>query len=290
MNEAKTIFEVRRWASLFLQENNRETGVGELLVQHHLGMTRAQLFANAQDEVSVDVREKIEQDLRQHVAQGTPVQHLIGTEEFYGRLFKVNQDVLIPRPETEELVLGVLERMKQTGMFSEPLTCVDIGTGSGIIATTLAKELHHATMYATDISSEALQVAEQNAHALHADVQFRQGDFLAPVIEEGVTFDVVVSNPPYIPEGDRDTLSDVVRDHDPSLALFAGEDGLAAYRRIIEQLPAVVKKETLLALEIGHDQRHTVPALIEAAFPHAYIDVVQDINQNDRMVFAWLSE
>ncbi|MYL35680.1 peptide chain release factor N(5)-glutamine methyltransferase [Pontibacillus yanchengensis] len=288
--EAKTIFEVRRWTSLFLQENNRETGVGELLLQHHLGMTRAQLFANARDEVSVDVRQKIELNLRQHVAHGTPVQHLIGTEEFYGRLFKVNQDVLIPRPETEELVLGILNRLKQKGMFSVPLTCVDIGTGSGIIATTLTKELPHATMYATDISTEALQVAEQNAHALDATVQFRQGNFLAPVIDEEATFDVIVSNPPYIPERDRDSLSDVVRDHDPSLALFAGEDGLAAYRRIIEQLPSVVKKDTLLALEIGHDQRHTVPTLIEATFPNAQIEVEQDINQNDRMVFAWLSK
>ncbi|MFC0525221.1 peptide chain release factor N(5)-glutamine methyltransferase [Pontibacillus salicampi] len=290
MSKPSTIFEVRKWASLFLEEHQREKGVAELLLQHHLGMTRVQLMANARDEVDRQVVDKLRKDLELHVSSGMPVQHLIGREEFYGRSFEVNSHVLIPRPETEELIVGVLDRLQEKGLNSKPLRAVDIGTGSGIIAITLAKELPEMDMHATDLSPTALAVAKRNAEQLNAGVVFHEGSFLEPLAEDAEGFDVIISNPPYIPERDRASLSDTVVHHDPEMALFAGEDGLTAYRAIIDQLSSVLKKDTLLALEIGHDQGESVPALIRDTYPQADIQTVQDINSNDRMVFAWLSE
>ncbi|KGX86459.1 peptide chain release factor N(5)-glutamine methyltransferase [Pontibacillus litoralis] len=284
MTEPRTIFEVRRWASLFLQENDREVGVGERLIQHHLQKSRVQLLANGSEPIEHQQFMAIQQDIKRHVSDGTPVQHLIGSEQFYGRTFRVNPHVLIPRPETEELIVGILDRVS-----AKERSFIDLGTGSGVLAITLAKELPDATVFASDLSPEALEVAVQNAHHLQADVSFSEGDFLQPFINNGQKFDVVVSNPPYIPETERDNLSDVVREHDPHMALFAEDNGLAAYKRIVTQLPYVMKDKTLLALEIGHDQGESVPFLIQQHFPKAFVEVVKDINQHNRMVFAWLS-
>ncbi|RPF54092.1 release factor glutamine methyltransferase [Aquisalibacillus elongatus] len=213
--------------------------------------------------------------VREHAETGKPLEHFTGQAEFYSRTFRVTEHVLIPRPETEELI----EAVKPLLLGSDVV--VDVGTGSGIIPITFKKELPELRMYATDISENALTIARVNAKNLEADVQFEQGHFLEPVMD--VEIDVVISNPPYVPEFERENLSEVVM-HDPELALFADDEGLAAYREIIEQINNMKKLPRLVAFEIGHDQGELVPGLIMTNFPQANVQVLQDINGKDRII------
>jgi release factor glutamine methyltransferase len=168
------------------------------------------------------------------------------------------------------------------------LDVADIGTGSGAIAITLKLEKPSLRVTATDIAAESLEVARENAARLGALVEFVQGDLLRPLITAGRKFDVVVSNPPYIPIGDMEQMSEVVTGHEPHRALFAGEDGLNLYRRFMEELPFVLKKKALVGFEVGAGQSGAVAAMLRATFPGASVEVVFDINGKDRMVFATL--
>ncbi|KGX93873.1 N5-glutamine S-adenosyl-L-methionine-dependent methyltransferase [Pontibacillus halophilus JSM 076056 = DSM 19796] len=283
----KTILEARNWASLFLEEHGREKNVGELLLLHHLGFTRAQLLAYLPDPIGDEAYTAFERDVREHALHGVPYQHLVGTASFFGREFNVNKHVLVPRQETEELVDGILRRLNERGWDKKQIHAVDIGTGSGIIPITLKQEWPSMSVSAVDLSADALCVAKRNREEHGTDITFYEGSFLEPVLDQ--TFDLIVSNPPYIPEGDLDSLSDVVKNYDPHLALFAGKDGLDAYRAIVAQLPYVSKSETLLAFEIGYNQGSDVRNLIQSKFPASTPEVVNDLNGNERMVFAWLS-
>jgi release factor glutamine methyltransferase len=184
--------------------------------------------------------------------RGKPTQYITRRQEFYGREFRVSCDVLIPRPETELLVEAVLE------LKPEPGVLIDIGTGSGAIAVTLALELGRPVI-ATDLSSEALAVARENACKLGAEVRFVRGDLLEPFADDSI--EVVVSNPPYVPIVDRETLQREVRDWEPALALFAGASGLSIYERLIPEAGRVIKPGGILALEIGFGQSDAVPEL-----------------------------
>ncbi|WP_284140139.1 peptide chain release factor N(5)-glutamine methyltransferase [Virgibacillus sp. LDC-1] len=283
-------YEVLEWASLFLEKHHREPRVAELLLQHELQMTRSAFFANMRERITPKVKESFEAAIIQHAKTGVPVQHLIGKETFWGRDFQVNKDVLIPRPETEELVAFTISYVQEH--FSNDATprIVDVGTGSGVIATTLALELPNAQVFATDISTAALQVAEENAKQLHANVHFLQGDFLHPIIDQQGTVDIIISNPPYISRAEEPLLSDTVKDFDPEIALFADEEGLAAYKKIIKQVPHVMKESCMLSLEIGHEQGNAVSDMIKSQFPQSAPKVIQDINKKDRIVTALLSK
>lgn len=283
-----TIFEALKWASSFLVENGRDENVGEIYLRHVLGMSRSQLLAEQRRSVPQEKWEEFQAGIRRH-SIGVPIQHIIGTEEFYGREFVVNEHVLIPRPETEELIYYGLEKMKDLFIDAvAPLQAADVGTGSGAIAVTLKLESRRVPleMMAVDISSEALAVARENSIKLEADVRFFEGDLLQPLIEEGVKLDILLSNPPYIPLTDRETLSDVVIGHEPELALFGGEDGYDLYKRFMEELPLVMKEKCLIGFEVGVGQGETVADLLRATFPDAETEVVHDINGKDRMVFC----
>ncbi|ASN04052.1 peptide chain release factor N(5)-glutamine methyltransferase [Virgibacillus necropolis] len=269
-------YEVLQWASLFLEKHHREIHVGELLLQHYLDMSRSSFFANMRETLPVDIVDKFKESIVLHAETGIPIQHITGVETFYGREFFVNKDVLIPRPETEELIEHVIQSAPD-----KPLSLVDVGTGSGIIAITLALELPNAQVYATDISSLALDVAKQNAEKLNANVTFLQGDFMQPVIENEINPDVIVSNPPYIEMSDKPNLSDTVKNYDPHLALFADEDGLAAYKKIIHSIPSSVK---LIVFEIGYAQGQAVTRLVKNKYPKAEVAVMKDINGHDRII------
>lgn len=275
---AITIHEALRWASSFLQENGVEPTAGEWLLRHHGKMERAKLLASLRDPLPESVWQAFKQDVAV-IASGVPVQHVIGYEQFYGRTFLVNGDVLIPRPETEELVALILNKLKPG-----PQAILDVGTGSGAIALTLKLERPDCHVTATDISEKALDVARENAERFGADITFAKGDLLAPVA--GAVFDVIVSNPPYIPYRDRDSLAVHVREFEPEMALFAEEDGLLFYRRLAEEVPTCIHPRSLIAVEIGAGQGESVQALFAAAFPFADIDIVYDINGKDRIVFV----
>lgn len=275
---AITIHEALRWASSFLQENGVEPTAGEWLLRHHGKMERAKLLASLRDPLPESVWQAFKQDVAV-IASGVPVQHVIGYEQFYGRTFLVNGDALIPRPETEELVALILNKLKPG-----PQAILDVGTGSGAIALTLKLERPDCHVTATDISEKALDVARENAERFGADITFAKGDLLAPVA--GAVFDVIVSNPPYIPYRDRDSLAVHVREFEPEMALFAEEDGLLFYRRLAEEVPTCIHPRSLIAVEIGAGQGESVQALFAAAFPFADIDIVYDINGKDRIVFV----
>ncbi len=187
--------------------------------------------------------------------KGKPTQYITGRQEFYGREFCLTPDVLIPRPETELLVEAVLKRRPNSA------TLIDIGTGSGAIAVTLAREMN-SWVTGTDLSPSALKIAAANAARLNANVGFIAADLLSPFGNNSA--EVIVSNPPYVPESDRASLQPEVRDWEPGLALFAGPAGLDIYQRLIPEALRVLKPGGLLAVEIGCGQAAAVSALLAA--------------------------
>ncbi|MFC0475855.1 peptide chain release factor N(5)-glutamine methyltransferase [Robertmurraya beringensis] len=281
---SKKVFEALAWASSFLKEQGRDENAGELLLRHYMNMSRSCLLASLHDVVEEAIWEQFVESVKKH-GEGMPVQYMIGYEEFYGRRFSVNQEVLIPRPETEELVYGALDRIKRL-FGEEQVQLVDIGTGSGAIAITMKLECPALQVTATDIAEASLEVARKNAEELGAKVEFLQGDLLLPFIESGAKFDVILSNPPYIPLGDEKEMSVVVTKHEPHRALFAGKDGLDLYRRFMNELPQVIKNKALVGFEIGAGQSEAVSGMLRETFPTALVEVVYDINGKDRMVFA----
>lgn len=277
-------FEVLKRASSYLRDNEREVNIAEILLQHHLNVSRTTFFMEMQQRIPEEIQARFKHDLKQHALFGVPVQHLTGSQYFYGREFSVNKHVLVPRFETEELVQHVIEVVR-SDFGDQNVTIVDVGTGSGVIGTTLALELSNAHVYATDISEEALHIARKNARTLGAGVIFLQGDFLQPIIEENINPQIIVSNPPYIKLKDEVTLADTVVNYDPHLALFGGDDGLDAYRKIMNQLselPEVDDRSVLF--EIGYEQADEVSELAKMAFPESRITTLKDINRNDRII------
>jgi release factor glutamine methyltransferase len=250
----------------------------ELLLLHQLGISRAQLLAHPDRELTEEEECSYRHSIHRR-ASTEPIQYITGQQEFYGIDFRVSPAVLIPRPETEHLVEAVLQQLSH----DEPLQLLDVGTGSGILAITLALHLPHAYITAVDISADAIHVARQNAEAHHVvqRIDFIESDLLAAV-PSGL-FDAIVSNPPYIPAADRATLHPEVRDHEPSTALFAGSDGLDIYRRLIPQSFDALKPNGLLALEIGHGQQESLASLLQS---WDSISFVNDLQQIPRVVLA----
>ena len=243
----------------------------ELLLLHHLNISRAQLLANPTRELTDAEESAYWQSIRRRAA-AEPIQYITGQQEFYGLNLHVTPAVLIPRPETEHLVEAALERLPH----DQPLTILDIGTGSGAIAIALAKHLPDAEVTAIDISPEALAIARHNTETHHvADrIHFLQSDLLSAITG---TFDAIVSNPPYIPTADRETLHPQVREHEPPTALFAGPHGLDIYRRLIPQAYPALKPNGLLALEIGHGQREAIAQLLAHWHNVTFVDDLQQI-------------
>jgi release factor glutamine methyltransferase len=232
----------------------------ETLLLHVLDKNRAWLLAHFDDQASEDVAVRYAALVELRLA-GEPIQYITGETEFYGLPFHVTGDVLIPRPETEHLVEKTIE---VATAFDHP-RIVDVGTGSGAIAVALAHQLPAARITAIDCSVPALAVARANAerNGVAGRMFFLEGDLLAPVAPE--TFDIVVSNPPYVPETDRASLAIEVRDHEPAQALFAGIDGLAIYRRLIPDAFAALVCGGFVVLEIGYGQQDEIRALLASA-------------------------
>ena len=237
--------------------SERARADAELLLLHLLCKNRAWLMAHRDDELAEDKAAQYIERIERR-STGEPIQYIFGETEFYGLPFQVTRDVLIPRPETEHLVEHVL---KLAGRFTEP-RIVDVGVGSGAIAVTLAAKLPDAHVTAIDLSGPALLIARKNAelNRVAEKIRFLRGDLLSPVAEE--RFEIVVSNPPYVPSVDLATLSVEVRDYEPELALFAGDDGLEVYRRLIPAALEVLTPGGFVALEIGSDQSPAIAALL----------------------------
>ncbi len=252
----------------------------QVLKTQDLDKNRAWLIAHEDEPLAPDTAAVL-RALVERRRTGEPIQYITGETEFYGLSFGVNRDVLIARPETEHLVEKAIAL---AAGFVGP-RIVDVGAGSGAIAVALAAKLPAAQMTATEISASALTVARENAkrNGVAERVRFLEGDLLAPVA--GERFDLIVSNPPYVPEGDRDTLSVEVRDYEPAQALFAGEDGLAIYRRLIPAALGALVSGGFLVIEIGYGQQAAVRGLL-AKSGFEEIEFIADLRGIPRVASA----
>lgn len=275
-------------ASSFLGERgvSEAPASSELLLQHVLGISRAKLLTIWSDPIDGDRFDEF-WTLLQRRASGEPVQYITGEAYFYGCRFAVTKAVLIPRPETELLVERIaLLGDELWGKEGAPLA-VDIGTGSGAIAVSLAKERRCWRIVASDISPEALEVARANSAANEAEVAFLEGDLLEPAAKQyGREIDILVSNPPYIRAADLAGLQVEVRDFEPALALVGGKDGLAMYKRMMEQMAAFGVWPRLIGFEVGLGQAQEVAGLLRETEKWQEIAVVLDYAGIERHVIG----
>jgi release factor glutamine methyltransferase len=253
----KTLAEATTEAAQQLAPSGSARRDAELLLMHATGLTRAELLTHPNRKLT-EAQHVAYRDAIARRARHEPVQYITGVQEFYGRNFAVTPAVLIPRPESEHLVEAVL------AIRPRPRHILDIGTGSGILAVTLALELPHTALMATDLSADAIAVAQRNAQRLGASsrIRFRESDLFASVRERD-RFDCIVSNPPYVATGEA--LEPQVSDYEPTTALYAGEDGMAVYRRLIPEAFEHLERGGQLLLEIGHGQRDAVGELLRAS-------------------------
>ena len=279
-----TVGRLLNWTRDFLKKKGSESPRldAEVLLASVLACERVRLYTQYEDEVGESDRSRF-RDLVKRRAEGTPVAYLVGRKEFYSLTLDVSPAVLIPRPDSEFVVVEALARLKEV----ESPRCVDIGTGSGCLALACVQHHKSARFIAVDVSPDALAVARKNATKLGlADrVEFRQGDLLGPVAEEG-PFDAILSNPPYIATAVIPTLEAGVRDHEPGLALDGGEDGLRVVDRLISQAIPLLKPGGHLILEIGSDQEAPVRALIAARPELDLAPTVRDAANHPRVIRA----
>lgn len=246
---------------------------------------RYDLYLHYEDEMLEALEKEFEAGM-DRILNYEPMEHVLGYSWFYGYKMIVNEDVLIPRPETEELCANILARMDEWFVDNQSIACADVGTGSGAIAIVLAKEEPKVHMMATDISEEAVVTARKNAENNEADIEFVTGDMLQPLIEKGIKLDVLVSNPPYIPQ--EEVMEKSVVDFEPHVALFGGEDGLKFYREIFKNCKKVLKEKAFMAFEMGWDQRERMSKLVEEMLPGCDYEILKDMNGKDRMLFVYL--
>jgi release factor glutamine methyltransferase len=251
----------------------------ELLIQknHNLYL---EMNDEADEEFIQLYRSKIERLITQE-----PFAYVLGTQYFYGRDFNVDTRVLIPRPETEELVANLLADIDERYADRNDLVLADIGTGSGCLAISLKLEEPRMQVYAIDISEEAIDQAKENAIKLNADIAFFIGDLLEPLKQRNITVDILVCNPPYIPTEELLELS--VKGFEPHVALFGGEDGLLFYKRVMQDADKLVNKGGMLGFEIGWNQAETLTQLAKEALPNDKIVIRKDMNGKDRMLMIY---
>ena len=238
------------------------------------------LYLEKDNEARKSIVDKYESGVKRLI-EGEPLNYVLGYSYFYGYRLKVDEAVLIPRFETEELVGRVLSGYDEY-FKDQKIDLADVGTGSGAIAIALKKEEDNLNVYASDISKEALEVAILNAQNNQADIRFFEGSMLKPLIENNIKLDILVSNPPYI--RNDEVVEHSVRDYEPNVALFGGDDGLKFYRMILEDAHKVLKERSMMFFEMGYDQKENLTALAREFFPSADINVYKDINNKDRML------
>ncbi len=279
-----TVRELIRQSEAMLDEQNKDCNVPKVLFYHLANKEPHELYLMMDEEVDEELLKAFHEGMERYM-NGEPIQYIKGKETFFSRDFIVNENVLIPRYETEELVENILYRIDDYFEDYESISLCDVGTGSGAIAISLALEEPKLKVVATDISEDALVVARENAKELGADVTFYQGDMLEPLIENKIKVDIFVSNPPYIPVDQN--IESVVKDNEPHVALFGGNDGLYFYRKIFDRAYKVIKERAILAFEMGFDQRELMEEALEHYFPNVPYEIIKDINGKDRMLFIY---
>lgn len=211
---------------------------------------------------------------------GKPLQYVIGNVNFYGNKFEINENVLIPRFETEELVEHTIKYIND--YFREPIDILDLGCGSGIIGLTLEKKVSTNSVDLVDISKEALEVAHKNCVNLNSKANLIESDFLDKVTKQ---YDVIISNPPYIKTDEE--IEEVVKENEPHLALYAGSDGLDCYKKILKNIKPYLKNRSLIAFEIGYTQAKDITHLAYENLDNIVVEIKRDLSGKDRMLFIF---
>jgi release factor glutamine methyltransferase len=285
-----TVFEILNWSADYLKDHRVENPRlnAELLLAHSLSLSREGLYVCLQNLIRKEEKGTFEGLIKRRIS-GEPLQYILGHQEFWSIDFQVDSRALIPRPETELLVEQTLLILSESP-FKNPPFVLEIGTGSGAVAIALAKEAKDIFMVASDISGDALRLAKENASSsglLH-QIKFVNGNLFDPfrLLREREPFDIILSNPPYIPFPEIEGLDQEVRDYEPIIALDGGEDGFSFYRDIISQAPLYLKKGGWLLLEIGQAQGGKVSEFIDNGGVFSRPRLLKDLSGLERVVKA----
>ena len=266
-----------------LKETNSQKEV-RLLMLELCREEEIDLYLHLDEEAKLSIQERFQEGIKS-LQQEKPLSYILGYSWFYGYQLRVNEDVLIPRNETEELIGYILAGMDEH-FNDSALTLFDVATGSGAIAIALQAEEPKLEVYASDISEKAVYQAKQNADLNHVQVEFMVGDMLEPFIHQGLHCDILVCNPPYIPTNEMIERS--VKEYEPHLALFGGEDGLKFYHEVFTKAHLVLNEKAMMAFEMGYNQAEVLTKQAKQYFPNARIEVIKDLNGLDRMLFLYL--
>ncbi len=297
--EAWTVRRVLEWTTGHLKKHGSDTARldAEILLAHARGCQRIQLYT-AYDEPLADAVRATMRDLVQRRAQAEPVAYLVGHREFFSLNFRVTRDVLIPRPDTETLVIEIIEGVKtlvaartSSGQTAGLVRVLDLCTGSGCVAIAVAKNCQltklNVTVAATDISSAALSIARENSVANKIDdrIEFFEGDLFAP-LAAAAKFDIIAGNPPYIPSAEIDTLDAEVAKHEPRLALDGGSTGLSVFERLIAAAPQHAAPGALFLMEMSPEQAEPLQQRLNAHGGYTDVTVRRDLAGRPRIIKA----
>ncbi|WDV46066.1 peptide chain release factor N(5)-glutamine methyltransferase [Clostridiaceae bacterium M8S5] len=259
----------------------------QLILCHILNKDRAYLYCHINDGIS-DEQLSVFNNLIEERCKGYPLQYITNKQEFMGLEFYIGEGVLVPRPDTEILVEEVLNFCKNELKDKNKIDIADIGSGSGAIGISIAKHEKRASMHSVDISDIALEITRINIKRLSVidRIKLYKGNMLSPLLREKIQLDIIVSNPPYIPSKDIEGLQIEVSKYEPRLALDGGKDGLTFYREIVINAPKLLKKNGMLALEIGYNQGEDIIKIIEKSKSFKDVRIVKDLAGLDRVVTA----
>ncbi|MCE2502846.1 MAG: peptide chain release factor N(5)-glutamine methyltransferase [Chlorobi bacterium] len=279
--EIWTILRLIEWGTSYFREKRIDSPrlTIELMLAHILNLKRFDLYVQFDRPMLEDELLKLRSMVKQRVAR-EPLQYILGEAEFHGRRFSVRPGVLIPRPETELLVDEALRRTKS-------LRCLDVGTGSGCIAITISLERPETEVVAIDLSEEAIEIALENAERLKAGlIDFQNIDFFDDEAVKSLgSFDLIISNPPYVSTNEMSELQIEVRDYEPRIAVIDGNDGLSFYRRLVELAPVLLRREGEIFLELGYGTANAVRQMFEKG--GFQVEIYSDYDRIERILRAY---
>ena len=264
---------------LFFAKGHIHSDHAKILVAELVNCNPLELLNHLNDYVSEEKVKLLKKEI-EALEKNEPLQYVLGKVNFYGNEFYVDKRVLIPRFETEELVENTINYIKK--FFTKPVDIIDLGCGSGVIGLTLEKKVSTNSVDLVDISKEALEVTHKNCEKLNSKANLIESDMLSSVEKK---YDVIISNPPYIKTNEE--IEDIVKNNEPHLALYAGEDGLDCYRKILKEASKNMKDKALIAFEIGCTQANDIKELATSYLKDVKVEIKKDLSGRDRMCFIF---
>ena len=262
---------------LFFAKGHIHSDHAKILIAELLNCNPLELLNHLNDEVSSEKVELLKKEIKA-LEENKPLQYVLGHINFYGNDFYIDERVLIPRFETEELVENTIKYINE--FFTNPVDIIDLGTGSGVIGLTLEKKVSTNSVDLIDISKDALEVTNINCGKLNSKANIIESDMFSAVNKK---YDVIISNPPYIKTDEE--IEDIVKNNEPHLALYAGKEGLDCYQKILENITPHMKEKCLIAFEIGMTQKDDIEALIKKYLKDVTVESIKDLSGKDRMIF-----